>query len=99
MTAAVKVRVFEPDEAARRSVLGNYRRNRKYDSPVEAIRNEVDGFARVLAADAVETGEVDEYYARRFAAATAYYDLIWAKWNAKERPNFWRDGKLAGATS
>ncbi len=92
-------RTIDPDDAARRRVLINYRRARRHYTPAAAIAEEVAGFARALGAHVIKTGEVDGYYARHYAAAVDYHELIWAKWRTREHPNYWRTGKLVGPTA
>jgi len=84
--------------AARRDLLNDYRRKRQHGAvPLTAIGQLRDSFARSLARVAVRTGAVDAYLAAGFAAADAYYELVWSRWQ-KNGPNYWRDGKLRVAS-
>ncbi len=94
MTAAATISPAT-SAAARRDLLMDYRRKRQYGAvPLTAIGQLRDSFARSLARAAVRTGKVDAYLAAGFAAADAYYELVWSRWQ-KDGPNYWRDGEPA----
>src|SRR6266704_798246 len=94
MTAAATISPAA-DRAARRDLLNDYRRKRQYGAvPLTAIGQIRDSFARSLARIAVREGAVDAYLAAGFAAADAYYELVWSRWQ-KDGPNYWRDGEPA----
>ncbi len=94
MTAATTISPAA-DAAARLDLLTDYRRKRQHDVPLAAIGQLRDSFARSLARVAVHTGAVDAYLAAGFAAADAYYELVWSRWQ-KDGANYWRDGAMRG---
>ena len=96
MTAAATISAAA-DVAARLDLLMDYRRKRQHDVPLAAVGQLRDSFARSLARVAVRTGTVDAYLVAGFAAADAYYELVWSRWQ-KNGPNYWRDGKLRVAS-
>ncbi len=95
MTAAATISPAA-DAAARLDLLTDYRRKREYGAvPLTAIGQIRDSFARTLARDVIDTGEISAYLAAGFAAADAYYELVWSRWQ-KNGPNYWRDGAMRG---
>ncbi|HEY3718339.1 MAG TPA: hypothetical protein VGL39_27770 [Jatrophihabitantaceae bacterium] len=88
------------DVRARQAVLTQYRKDRRRKLPHDVIVERRDSWALYVASALAEGGPegVSEFALRCFAVADEYERQVWAKWMAKERPNFWRSGKLGGAS-